>query len=83
MRRKLERENKRNKTGDERMAEMIIVAHPSVLSTYHELASELQLLHVDVETSPQLPPNCATWMRKLPKASIYQMFASVCENLIV
>ena len=65
MQKKLQRENSRNKTAEERMTDMILTMHAPLLARYSSVKSELELVGVDVQIAQQPAiANSISWTRK-------------------
>ena len=72
---KLERENRRNKTSDERMTEMILVIDPVLLVRDAAIAPEFMELRVDVEKEAIVPWSMR-WKRKIVGADVMARFVA-------
>ena len=65
MQKKLQRENSRNKTAEERMTDMMLTIHAPLLAQYASVKAELELVGVDVQIVQQPKiANSISWTRK-------------------
>ncbi len=74
LRRKLEREDRRNKTADERASDMVIRCDPSLLTMYPELQSECATLKIEIEPFVYPVANAIKWKRRVAEGDLLTRF---------